>query len=63
MLKKLPAMLGLDERKIKTVVKELVASRKRMLLVQAVSQFRQKRPSETVREGGRLGRLGTGAAT
>ena len=41
-------MLSLEEKKLTPIVKELVASRKRMLLVQAVSQYRQKRPAETV---------------
>jgi hypothetical protein len=49
LLKELPKMLSLEDRKIKQTVKELVSSRKRMLLVQAVSQYRQKRPAETVR--------------
>jgi uncharacterized tellurite resistance protein B-like protein len=47
-LNKLPKVLSLDERKVAMVVKEIVASRKRMLLVQAVSQLRQKRPAESV---------------
>jgi hypothetical protein len=55
-LKQLPSMLSLEEKKINPIVKELVASRKRMLLVQAVSQFRQKRPAETV--GARCSRDG-----
>uniref|UniRef100_A0A7S0S6E9 Uncharacterized protein n=1 Tax=Chlamydomonas leiostraca TaxID=1034604 RepID=A0A7S0S6E9_9CHLO len=46
MLHKLPAMLGLEERKVKQIVKELVGTRKRMLLVQAVSQHRQRRPQD-----------------
>ena len=48
-------MLVLPERKVQQTVKELVSSRKRMLLVQAVSTMRQRRPAETVR-GGREGR-------
>lgn len=48
-LKKLPfEVLCLNENKVRLIIKELVASRKRMLLVQAVSQHRQKRPDETV---------------
>ena len=47
-LKQLPSMLSLEEKKIKPIIKEIVASRRRMLLVQAVSQYRQKRPAETV---------------
>lgn len=47
-LKELPLMLSLEEKKTKPIVKEIVSSRKRMLLVQAVSQYRQKRPAETV---------------
>lgn len=47
-IQQLPKMLSLEERKIKQIVKELVASRKRTLLVQAVSQYRQRRPAETV---------------
>ena len=47
-LRKLPyEVLSLEEFKVKSMIKELVLSRKRMLLVQAVSQHRQKRPSET----------------
>ncbi len=41
-------MLSLEEKKTRPIIKELVGSRKRMLLVQAVSQYRQKRPAETV---------------
>ena len=41
-------MLSLEEKKVKPIIKEIVASRRRMLLVQAVSQYRQKRPAETV---------------
>ena len=48
LIQKLPKILLLDDRKVAMVVKELVASRKRMLLVQAVSQLRQKRPAESV---------------
>ena len=47
-LNQLPAMLSLDEKKTKPIVKEIIGSRKRMLLVQAVSQYRQKRPAEAV---------------
>ena len=54
-LEELPKMLVLPERKVQQTVKELVSSRKRMLLVQAVSTMRQRRPAETVR-GGREGR-------
>jgi len=46
MLHTLPAMLSLDERRIKSIIKELAGSRKRLLLVQAISQYRQRRPSE-----------------
>jgi len=42
----LPKMLGLNDTKVRLITKELVGSRKRMMLVQAVSQFRQKRPQE-----------------
>lgn len=45
---KLPAALALDERRVNSTIKELTGSRKRMLLVQAVSQFRQKRAGEAV---------------
>lgn len=48
MLKKVPEVLALPQRKVDMIVKELVASRKRMLLVQAVSQYRQKRTGEVL---------------
>ncbi|PNW77802.1 hypothetical protein CHLRE_10g452450v5 [Chlamydomonas reinhardtii] len=44
----LPAALQLPENKIRIIVKEEVSTRKRMLLVQAVSQFRQRRVNEAV---------------
>mmetsp|Transcript_30974 Transcript_30974/g.68639 ORF Transcript_30974/g.68639 Transcript_30974/m.68639 type:complete len:1037 (+) Transcript_30974:146-3256(+) len=47
-LKKLPEVLVLEQRKVAMVIKEIVSSRKRMLLVQAVSQQRQKRTNEVV---------------
>jgi hypothetical protein len=40
MLTKLPEALQIDKRRVGWTVKELVGSRKRMLLVQAVSQYR-----------------------
>jgi len=39
-------ILGIDERKLNVMLRELVGSRKRMLLVQAVSQHRQKRQAD-----------------
>lgn len=48
LLGELPKALALDQRRVDMIVKELVASRKRMLLVQAVSQLRQKRVSEAL---------------
>ncbi len=47
-MKKLPAMLVLPDYTTKSILKELVQTRKRMLMVQAVSQFRQKRMNEAV---------------
>jgi hypothetical protein len=41
-------ILGIEQRRIDTLLRELVGSRKRMLLVQAVSQHRQKRPGDAV---------------
>jgi hypothetical protein len=41
-----PQILGIEERRLNALLRELVGSRKRMLLVQAVSQHRQKRPSD-----------------
>ena len=46
LLDELPKILGVDERKLNALLRELVGSRKRMLLVQAVSQHRQKRGGE-----------------
>lgn len=40
---KVPKMLALDPKKVKGIIKELVGSRKRMLMVSAISQFRQRR--------------------
>jgi hypothetical protein len=54
LLQALPKALAIDERRVGWTVKELVGTRKRMLLVQAVSQFRCAR-----REGQRA--LGRGA--
>ncbi|KAL6749845.1 hypothetical protein V8C86DRAFT_3110990, partial [Haematococcus lacustris] len=47
-LKELPILLGLEDKRVMSVVKELVGSRRRLLLVQAVSQHRQKRSEEMV---------------
>ncbi|GLC39997.1 hypothetical protein PLESTB_000120100 [Pleodorina starrii] len=47
-LQALPAALALPANKVRLIVKEEVATRKRMLLVQAVSQFRQRRVHEAV---------------
>ncbi|GFH06038.1 uncharacterized protein HaLaN_00599, partial [Haematococcus lacustris] len=47
-LKELPALLGLEDKRVMSVVKELVGTRRRLLLVQAVSQYRQKRGAEMV---------------
>ncbi|GIL58607.1 hypothetical protein Vafri_13622 [Volvox africanus] len=44
----LPAALALPANKVRLIVKEEVSTRKRMLLVQAVSQFRQRRVNEAV---------------
>lgn len=41
-------ILGIDERKLNGLLRELIGSRKRMLLVQAVSQHRQKRGADIV---------------
>lgn len=46
LLHQLPKMLDLEEKKIKPIIKELVGSRKRLLLVSAISQYRQQRPAE-----------------
>ncbi|KAI8475724.1 MAG: hypothetical protein J3K34DRAFT_517150 [Monoraphidium minutum] len=46
LLHDLPKVLGVDEKRVTALLRELVGSRKRMLLVQAVSQHRQKRASE-----------------
>lgn len=48
MLTALPALLVMPASKVKQIVKEEVGSRKRTLLVQAVSQYRQRRVHETV---------------
>ncbi len=48
MFGELAKVLGIEERRIRMVVKELVGSRRRMTLVQAVSQLRQKRPGDAV---------------
>eukprot|EP00877_Chromochloris_zofingiensis_P006644 jgi/Chrzof1/2232/Cz11g07180.t1_TIC110[v5.2] len=48
LLKKLPQILGIEEKRVRMLLKELVGSRKRMLLVQAVSQNRQRRPNDAV---------------
>ncbi|KIY96976.1 hypothetical protein MNEG_10986 [Monoraphidium neglectum] len=42
----LPKILGVDQRRVDALLRELVGSRKRMLLVQAVSHHRQKRGGE-----------------
>ncbi|KXZ55238.1 hypothetical protein GPECTOR_3g379 [Gonium pectorale] len=47
-LQTLPTALALPANKVRMIVKEEVSTRKRMLLVQAVSQFRQRRPNEAV---------------
>lgn len=44
----LPSALALPPNKVRLIVKEEVSTRKRMLLVQAVSQFRQRRVNEAV---------------
>jgi hypothetical protein len=41
-------MLGIEEKRVRMLLRELVGARKRMLLVQAVSQYRQKRPGDSV---------------
>jgi len=46
--KTLPAMLDLPEAKVRKMVKEELGTRRRMLLVQAVSLFRQRRALEAV---------------
>jgi len=48
LLGELPKIMGLEEKRVRMLLKELVGARKRMLLVQAVSQFRQKRPGDSV---------------
>ncbi|WIA15162.1 hypothetical protein OEZ85_001848 [Tetradesmus obliquus] len=48
LLKELPAVLDIDEKRVRMLLKELVGARKRMLLVQAVSQHRQRRPNDSV---------------
>jgi hypothetical protein len=48
LLGELPKIMGLEEKRVRMLLKELVGARKRMLLVQAVSQFRQKRPADSV---------------
>lgn len=47
LLEKVPKVLQLQEFKVKQIVKELVATRRRLLMVQAVSQLRQKRLFDT----------------
>eukprot|EP00798_Chlamydomonas_sp_ICE-L_P014703 gene14703-20743_t len=47
-LEKLPRVLVLDKRKVAMVLKELVGSRRRVLLVQAISQLRQKQRAAVV---------------
>ncbi|GFR49409.1 hypothetical protein Agub_g11462 [Astrephomene gubernaculifera] len=47
-LQTLPTALALPANKVRLIVKEEVGSRKRMLLVQAVSQWRQRRLREAV---------------
>lgn len=44
----LPATLALSDKATRPVIKELVGSRRRMLLVQAISQYRQKRVDEAI---------------
>lgn len=46
LLEELPKVLGVEQRRVDSIVKELAESRKRMLLVQAVSQLRQRRRAE-----------------
>jgi hypothetical protein len=53
LLQQLPKALGIDERRVGWTVKELVGTRKRMLLVQAVSQFRCGRVQAGARRGAR----------
>lgn len=48
LVNELPAMLGIEEKRVRMLLRELVGARKRMLLVQAVSQYRQKRPGDSV---------------
>ena len=43
-----PQILGVDEKRVNALLKEMVGSRKRMLLVQAISQQRQKRGGDAV---------------
>ncbi|KAF8060559.1 SULTR2 [Scenedesmus sp. PABB004] len=48
LLRELPAVLDIEDRRVRMLIKELVGARKRMLLVQAVSQHRQRRPGDAV---------------
>ncbi|KAF6255592.1 hypothetical protein COO60DRAFT_1641425 [Scenedesmus sp. NREL 46B-D3] len=48
LLKELPSILDIEEKRVRMLLKELVGARKRMLLVQAVSQHRQRRPKDSV---------------
>jgi len=47
-LKELPEKLGLQEKKVQTIVSEVAGTRKRTTLVQAISYLRQKRLDEAV---------------
>eukprot|EP00798_Chlamydomonas_sp_ICE-L_P010243 gene10243-8160_t len=49
LLKKLPEILDLPPRKVAMIVKELAGTRRRMLLVQAVSQLRSKRGGDAAK--------------
>lgn len=47
-LEDLPAKMKLERKYVDRAIKEVVATRKRMLLVQGISQLRQKRPQEAL---------------
>ena len=48
LLGELPKILNVDDKRVRMLLRELVGARKRMLLVQAVSQARQRRPGDAV---------------
>jgi hypothetical protein len=47
-LEALPTKMKLDRKFVTKALKEIVGSRRRMLLVQAISQLRQKRPQDAL---------------